>query len=93
MYSEKTYDKGHEDVKELSWKQGSVSSPKINNALRMSTFTKIEKIIPQSQKTLDDARGFIISDYQVQLEQEWIVKLKMKYEIRVNNDVLRQLIK
>ena len=58
----------------------------------MTTFKKVKNIIPSSQKTLEDARGFVISDYQLELEKIWIAELKKKYAISVNDKVLAQLI-
>lgn len=93
MYADKVYEKDDEAIQKLQWREGAVSPPNINYALKMATFRKIEKILPQSPKSLEDARGFVISDYQVELEKEWIETLKTKYAVNMNNDVLNQLIK
>ncbi len=42
-------------------------------------------------KTLDEARGFYISDYQKILEDEWMESLRNKYKIKVNNRQLRRI--
>lgn len=54
---------------------------------------KVERIVPPTPKTLDEARGYIIADYQDKLEKDWIASLKAKYAVKVNEDVLRSLIK
>lgn len=56
-------------------------------------FVKIERVIPPQPKTLDEARGYIIADYQDQLEKEWVASLQKKYPVQVNEDVFRSLIK
>lgn len=56
-------------------------------------FTKINQVIPAQPKTLDEARGYIISDYQEYLEKEWIKALRAKYELKENPEVLKSLIK
>jgi peptidyl-prolyl cis-trans isomerase SurA len=42
-------------------------------------------------KTLNDARGIYISDYQNYLEQEWLKSLKNKYKIKVNKRLLKKV--
>ena len=42
-------------------------------------------------KTLDEARGLYISDYQNELEQEWISKLHKKYSIKVYKALLHKV--
>ena len=56
-------------------------------------FMKVEKVIPISQKTLKEARGFVVADYQDYLESQWIAELTKKYKLTVNRDVLLTLVK
>lgn len=49
------------------------------------------KIIPEA-KTIDEARGLIISEYQNYLEAKWIEDLKAKYKITINDDLLKKVI-
>jgi len=49
-----------------------------------------EKIEP-APKTLEDARGLYISEYQNYLEQKWLNELRTKYEVVVNNKVLKRI--
>jgi len=52
---------------------------------------KVTKLIPESFRTLDEARGIVINDYQQEVEQNWINNLKSKYEVTINKDVLRKV--
>lgn len=52
-------------------------------------FTKIEEIIPASVKTLEEARGYVVADYQDDLEKQLITRLKEKFEVKVNDEVLK----
>ena len=52
---------------------------------------KVTKLIPESFRTLDEARGMVINDYQQEVEQNWINNLKSKYEVTINKDVLRKV--
>jgi peptidyl-prolyl cis-trans isomerase SurA len=53
----------------------------------------IHKLITSRFKLLDETKGKVISDYQSQLEKEWISSLKLKYSVKVNLEVLHTLIK
>jgi peptidyl-prolyl cis-trans isomerase SurA len=50
------------------------------------------KVSP-AQKTLQDARGLIISEYQDQLEKEWISELEKRHTISVDSKVFEKLLK
>jgi peptidyl-prolyl cis-trans isomerase SurA len=54
---------------------------------------RVEKIIPPQPKSLDEARGYIIADYQDQLEKEWVASLQTKYPVKVDETVFVTLIK
>jgi len=54
------------------------------------TFIRGDKIPPEP-KTLEEARGLYISDYQNHLEKEWLKKLRKKYKIKVNKKVLKSV--
>ncbi len=44
-------------------------------------------------RTYEEAQGMVIGDYQEKLEAEWILQLKKKFPVKVNEKVIRQLIK
>jgi peptidyl-prolyl cis-trans isomerase SurA len=54
---------------------------------------KIEKIYPPAQKQLSDVKGMVIADYQDYLEKQWLVSLRQKYPVVVNQAILSSLIK
>jgi peptidyl-prolyl cis-trans isomerase SurA len=45
----------------------------------------------KSPRNYRDARGFVINDYQVFMEDQWIAELKKKYPIRVDESVFASL--
>jgi len=51
----------------------------------------VNTILPAGQKTLVEARGKVVSDYQIELEDEWMELLKNRYEVNVNQEVLNEI--
>ena len=49
------------------------------------------KITSNEQKTLQDAWGLYSSDFQEQIEKEWIESLRTKYPVVVNSKVLKKI--
>ena len=47
------------------------------------------KILKKGPETYQDVRGQVVSDYQEQLEKEWIAQLRRKYTFKVNEEVLK----
>ena len=54
---------------------------------------KVVKLIPVMPKPLEEARGYVVADYQEKLEKDWIQSLREKYPVHVNQDVLNSVIK
>ncbi len=93
-FEEKTYEKDKSTFPEgLDWKTGAISEIAINKRNKNASFFKVEKILPVSNKSLKEARGFVIADYQNHLEKQWINDLKKAYKIDVNKAVFESLIK
>ncbi len=49
------------------------------------------KIVSHQQKTLKDAWGLYSSDFQEQVEKEWIASLKAKYPVTIHKKVLKKI--
>lgn len=54
------------------------------------TFVRGDLIQPEP-KSLDEARGLYIADYQKHLEEKWIKELRKKYKVKVNKKVLETI--
>lgn len=91
---EKRLEKGrHPQVNKLRWKAGVVTDVDVNDKTNTISFTKILSLLPPSNKTLQEARGYIVADYQDHLEREWIKELRKEYKVKVNDAVYKSLIK
>ncbi|HEY2727527.1 MAG TPA: hypothetical protein VGI61_10175, partial [Parafilimonas sp.] len=61
-----------------------------NEAGDAFTFLRLIKVYAQPEaRSFDDAKGLVINDYQQQLENDWINKLKKLYPVKINESVLQ----
>ena len=75
-------------------KAGTITNIVKNKDDNSSSFALVFKIYPMpGQKTFEDARGDIVSDFQDSIDKKWIAELKKKYPVKVNEDVLRSIAK
>lgn len=83
----------NEVAEDLEAKVGSLTT--VTNDMRVgkASFSKVEALLPARQKELKEARGYVIADYQDQLEREWVSTLRQQYPVKVNKKVLAKLIK
>ncbi|WP_339634285.1 peptidylprolyl isomerase [Bizionia echini] len=51
----------------------------------------IKDVLPEAPKTFEEAKGQIISDYQVVKEQQWLQSLEQKYPVQINESVLNNI--
>ncbi|MEL6922738.1 MAG: peptidylprolyl isomerase [Bacteroidota bacterium] len=78
---------------QLPWQAGAMSEVKVDEKDNSMHFTKIEKIVPPTEKTLKEARGYVVADYQDYLEKQWIETLRDNYKVEINKGVFEELIK
>ena len=52
---------------------------------------KVNKLLPARAKTLDEAKGRVINDYQQYLEEHWVKSLKSEFDINVNKEVFAEV--
>jgi peptidyl-prolyl cis-trans isomerase SurA len=64
------------------------------NADGTASFIYYQKIYADGeQRSFEDSRGMVINDYQDVIEKQWLEQLKLKYPLKVNESVLKTLIK
>lgn len=54
---------------------------------------EVLEILEPSSKELNETKGKVISDFQNQLEENWISELREKYSVTINKDILYSIIK
>jgi peptidyl-prolyl cis-trans isomerase SurA len=90
---EKNYEKGkHKDLLN-NWKAGALTDARTDAGTKTASFMKVEEILPPAAKTLAEARGYAVADYQDFLEKQWIEELRKEYPVKVDETVLKSLIK
>jgi peptidyl-prolyl cis-trans isomerase SurA len=66
----------------------------VTNVDGTATFVKYVNIYPANQqRSFEEARGLVINDYQQVLENKWLAALKKKYPVRVNENMLREMVR
>lgn len=50
-----------------------------------------KEIVPSSQKTLEEAKGRVVSDYQQYLEENWLNSLKKEFTYKVDKKVFNKV--
>ena len=66
-----------------------ITSPEIVDG--QMRFVEIREVTEPAQKTLDEARGKVIADFQDYLEKTWIGQLRDLYSHEVNREVLHAI--
>lgn len=73
-------------------KAGTVLQP-VAHADNSFAFAYIIKVHPNTaQRNFAEARSQVMTDYQASLEREWVESLKKKYEVKINQQVLDQVL-
>jgi peptidyl-prolyl cis-trans isomerase SurA len=76
-------------VEKVKWKTGIMSKPEMKD--NKTTFAKIEEIVPEKNKSLDEARGFVVADYQDKLEKDLLKTLREQFPVKVDETVFKSL--
>ena len=77
---------------QIEWKPGNTTKATQLPRSKTLVFYKIEKVLPATEKTLAEARGYILADYQDYLEKQWVDQLAKEFTVKINQDVLESLV-
>ena len=64
---------------------------KIYNHANAPKIVKIKEFHPKRQLAFEEAKGRVVADYQDQLETKFIKRLRKKYKVEVDHDVLKKI--
>ena len=93
-HHERTVERGREPtVDRVQWKRGTIVPPEIDEARQVLRFGVIREVMPAGPKELREARGYVIADYQDELERRWVDQLAKEYPVRVDGAVLESMIR
>jgi len=88
-FSSGTYELNNPAIpSKLKFKKGTSKVYKNNDAF---VVVKVDSVLEPTQKTYDEARGNVMSDFQDQKEIKWITALKAKYPVIINQESLKKL--
>ncbi len=73
--------------------KGNVTEAKKNEDGSYTVVYATEVYEAENPKTLDEARGYVIAEYQDYLEKTWNEKLRAKYPVKVNEDAFNSMVK
>lgn len=84
-----TLDATHQALpKGLNLKAGVSNVFKHNDAYSV---VKVNSVLPKTQKTFEQAKGSVVSDFQEQKEKDWLLDLTNKYKVTINTEALQQV--
>lgn len=79
-------------VDRTNFTEGLITAPVTNNQDSSKTFAYIIRLHNEKEpKGFEDAKGSVINDYQMFLEEQWIAELKKRYPIKINKKVFKTL--
>jgi len=90
-FVEEVLNKDDKLIENLKLESGSVTQLALNPP--PASFYKFRELVKPSNKSLAEAKGYVIADYQDYLEKKWIEDLKSKYPIDLNQKVLKSITK
>ena len=51
----------------------------------------VKKVLPATNKTLDEAKGKVVSDYQNYIEDNWVASLNKRFKVEVDKKALKRV--
>lgn len=89
MTNSGVYEQGNDVLpKTLAFKKG------ISGVLKEGDYyfvAKVNNVLPEGPKSLDEAKGRVINNYQQHLEENWVSNLKQEFTIDINKDVFERV--
>jgi peptidyl-prolyl cis-trans isomerase SurA len=93
IFAEEVIEKSSSKSNLMEWKEKAQTALVKNEDTGGYLFSMIKKITPQRNKTLKEARGYVVAEYQDKLEKEWVENLSKKYVTQLNEVNFKKMIK
>lgn len=74
--------------KQATWEKG------VSDVIKKGDYyyvVKVENTMPKGPKSLEEARGRVINDYQQYLENTWVDTLRKEFTVKVDNEVFSKI--
>ncbi|MEO5673946.1 MAG: peptidylprolyl isomerase [Chitinophagales bacterium] len=85
------YEKGKgSEIETLGWGAAGTTYTRKDSVIRIF---HIDQILPPAPKQLSEVKGYVVADYQEDLEKQWIGQLRDKYPVKINEQVFQSLVK
>ena len=81
-----TYEQDDNSIIEAVWQQESGVFGPVELDNGSFAVVQIDEFIPTAPKALNEIKGLVIASYQDALEKEWIIALKSKFEVSINEN-------
>ncbi len=75
-------------LSQIEWKKGIYGVIPSDGTFNV---IKVNDVLPAEPKSLNDARGLIISAYQDYLDKKWVEELREKYPVVINEEALKAI--
>lgn len=89
IFTSDTMDAEHQALPEgFQFKKGISKIYKHNDAF---VVVQVKDILPETQRTFEEAKGIVVSDYQTYKEKKWLSALSNKYRVVINEGALNKI--
>lgn len=90
----RTIERGREPAfDELEWRRGERIPPLVDERRGTVRVGVVREVLPKGPKALSEARGYVIADYQDELERRWVAELAEEFPVVINAAVLEGMVK
>lgn len=89
MFSENTLEVGDANIPKDT--KAEVGLSEVTQKGEYYYVTRVNKVIPETNKTFEECKGKIVNEYQQYLEQNWVTELKKEFKIAVDQAVFERL--
>ncbi len=93
-HTERTTERGRDpQLDAVTWKRGAEVPAQVDDARNTVRVGVVRQVLPKGPKKLSEARGYVIADYQDELEKRWVAELEREFPVEVNGETLEALLK